>query len=44
MNSPVAIDLDPAEIRRRNDGLLDRALRCQPYPSPAGLWCNVQLH
>ena len=33
-----------AEIRRRYDGLLDRALLYQPYPSPPGLWCNVQLH
>lgn len=27
-----------AEIRRRYDGALDRALIYQPYPSPPGLW------
>jgi len=32
-----------AEIRRRYDGVLDRALIYQPYPSPPGLWRQARI-
>ena len=32
-----------AEIRRRYDGVLDRALIYQPYPSPPGLWGKFKI-
>jgi len=31
------------EIRRRYDGVLDRALIYQPYPSPPGLWRKFKI-
>jgi len=32
-----------AEIRRRYDGVLDRALIYQPYPSPPGQWREARI-